>query len=133
MKVGVPKESLPGEKRVAVVPNVVPMLSRLGLDVVVESGAGDAAGYLDAEFRSAQAQILNTTAEVYSASDIILKVRASEASEAEISLMKQNHTIIGLFDPLGSPQVANLISKTGQRVSLWSWSHVLAVLKAWTH
>ena len=113
MKVGVPKESLPGEKRVAVVPNVVPMLSRLGLDVVVESGAGDAAGYPDAEFQSAQAQILNTTAEVYSASDIILKVRASEASEAEISLMKQNHTVIGLFDPLGSPQVANLISKTG--------------------
>ena len=113
MKVGVPKESLQGEKRVAVVPNVVPMLSRLGLDVVVESGAGDAAGYPDAEFQSAQAQILNTTAEVYSASDIILKVRASEASETEISLMKQNHTVIGLFDPLGSPQVANLISKTG--------------------
>jgi NAD(P) transhydrogenase subunit alpha len=113
MKVGIPKESLQGEKRVALVPNVVPMLSRLGLDVVVESGAGESAGYSDAEFQGVQAQILKTTAEVYSASDIVLKVRASEVGETEISLMKQNHTVIGLFDPLGSPQVANLISKTG--------------------
>ena len=50
MKVGVPKESFPGERRVALVPTVVPMLTRLGLEVVIESGAGELAGYSDSEF-----------------------------------------------------------------------------------
>ena len=113
MKVGVPKESFPGERRVALVPTVVPMLTRLGLEVVIESGAGELAGYSDSEFESVQAKIVKSAADLYSTSDIVLKVRASEIGDGEVALINQAHTVIGLFDPLGSPEFAKGISKTG--------------------
>ncbi|MBN8624491.1 MAG: NAD(P)(+) transhydrogenase (Re/Si-specific) subunit alpha, partial [Planctomycetes bacterium] len=76
MKVGVVQESFPGEQRVALVPASVPALVKAGLEVVVETGAGTAAGYPDAQFRDRGAAIAATRAEVFQTADIVLQVRS---------------------------------------------------------
>src|SRR5580704_9119363 len=58
MVIGVPRESFPGERRVAIVPAVVPSLAKSGLEVVIEAGAGSAAGYLDADYAAKGARLV---------------------------------------------------------------------------
>ena len=67
MKIGVPRESFPGERRVALVPATIPSLAKAGLEVVVEAGAGIAAGYPDADYAAAGAKLLPSRADVFSA------------------------------------------------------------------
>src|SRR6202046_779031 len=74
MIVGVPRESFPGELRVALTPAVVPSLAKAGLEVVVEAGAGIRAGYPDADYVSKGAKILSLRAEVFRVADIIAQV-----------------------------------------------------------
>ena len=74
MIVGVPKESFPGERRVALVPAVIPNLVKSGLEVVVEAGAGVEAGYPDAEYTAKGAKILPERAEVFRAADLVVQV-----------------------------------------------------------
>ncbi|MGB7130447.1 MAG: NAD(P)(+) transhydrogenase (Re/Si-specific) subunit alpha, partial [Candidatus Sulfotelmatobacter sp.] len=74
MIVGVPKESYPGERRVALVPAVVPLLAKAGLEVVVESGAGQQAGYPDSLYTEKGAKVLPDRAAVFSTADIIVQV-----------------------------------------------------------
>ena len=76
MIVGVPKESYPGERRVALVPAVTPNLAKAGLEVVVESGAGVEAGYPDADYIAKGAKVLGTRAEVFQTADVIVQVLA---------------------------------------------------------
>src|ERR1700735_4385078 len=73
MIVGVPRESFPGERRVALVPAVVPNLMKAGLEVVVEAGAGTEAGYPDQEYTSRGAKIVAARAEVFAAADIVVQ------------------------------------------------------------
>jgi NAD(P) transhydrogenase subunit alpha len=72
--VGVPKESYPGERRVALVPVVVPNLVKAGLEVIVEAGAGEQAGYPDAIYVEKGAKIVPDRAAVFSAADIVVQV-----------------------------------------------------------
>ena len=72
--VGVPKESYPGERRVALVPAVVPNLAKAGLEVVVEPGAGAEAGYPDAAYVEKGAKILADRAAVFAAADVLVQV-----------------------------------------------------------
>src|ERR1700690_928145 len=72
--VGVPKESYPGERRVALVPAVIPMLAKSGLEVVVEPGAGGQAGYPDAAYVEKGGKILANRAAVFGAPDIVVQV-----------------------------------------------------------
>ena len=65
MIVGVPRESYPGERRVALVPTVIPHLTKGGLEVVIEAGAGAEAGFLDAEYAAKGAKILANRAQVF--------------------------------------------------------------------
>ena len=74
--IGVPRETAPGEKRVATVPEVVEKLVKLGFRVCVESGAGAAANFSDEAYRAAGADILGEAAEVWASADIVFKVRA---------------------------------------------------------
>ncbi len=74
MIVGVPRESFPGERRVALVPAVVPNLAKAGLEVVVEAGAGVEAGYPDAEYVNKGAKVLASRGDVFSTADIIVQV-----------------------------------------------------------
>ncbi len=95
--VGVPKESAPGERRVAVVPELVPKLAQAGLDVALERGAGMAAGFPDAAFAEKGARI---EAEVFGVGDVILKVQPPTAQE--IARIREGATLIGLLQPYSS-------------------------------
>src|SRR5437016_11082464 len=72
--VGVPKESYPGERRVGLVPKVVPSLVKAGFEVVVETGAGMEAGYPDAHYVEKGAKVLTDRAAVFSAADVVVQV-----------------------------------------------------------
>jgi NAD(P) transhydrogenase subunit alpha len=74
MIAGVPRETFPGERRVALVPAVIPNLMKAGLEVVVEAGAGLAAGYPDADYVAKGARIVASRAEVFRAADIVVQV-----------------------------------------------------------
>ena len=107
MIVGVPKEVYPGERRVALTPVVVPMLAKAGLEVVVEAGAGVAAGYPDAQYQEKGAKVLPDRAAVFAQADIIVQVLGHGANdkngESDLRLMRQGQALIGFLRPLGTP------------------------------
>src|SRR4030067_2272932 len=101
--IGVPRETAAGEKRVATVPEVVEKLIRLGFKVVVESGAGDAANFSDDVYRAAGAEIVEGAARLWSASDIVFKVRGPSAEE--IGLMREGSTLVSFIWPAQKPEL----------------------------
>jgi H+-translocating NAD(P) transhydrogenase subunit alpha len=109
MRVGVPKETFPGETRVAVIPAGVATLVKSGLTVAVEESAGAAAGFLDDAYRAQGAEIVPRST-VFGTSDILLQVRALPA---EAALLRPGQTIIGFADPLGAPAAIKDIAATG--------------------
>jgi NAD(P) transhydrogenase subunit alpha len=117
MIVGVPRESFPGERRVAMVPAVVPSLTKAGLEVVVEAGAGKEAGYLDTEYAAKGAKILPTRAEVFAAADIVVQVLCygsnDKTGKADVPLYRPNQAIIGFLRPLGSLETIQEIASKG--------------------
>jgi len=104
MKIGVPKEVRNGETRVAVSPDSVKKYIGVGLDVLIQSGAGDGASMADEIFETEGATIVSEAKEVYGQADIILKVVAPicEGSPEvnEISMMKPDAILIGMLNPL---------------------------------
>ncbi|MBN1919039.1 MAG: Re/Si-specific NAD(P)(+) transhydrogenase subunit alpha [Verrucomicrobia bacterium] len=116
MIVGVPKETYPGERRVAVVPGVVPALTKAGVSVLVEAGAGDAAGFPDAEYRDKGAAIVGR-AEVFAKADVILQVRTlganPEAGKADLPLMRKGQAVIGLAEPFTALDAAEALAGRG--------------------
>src|SRR3954453_3917526 len=109
MTVGIPRETGPGETRVALNPPGVAALRQARLEGIVEENAGTAAGFPDVAFREAGAQIASR-ATVFSTADIILQVRAVPA---ELSMLRSGQTVIGFADPLGSPEAVDAIARTG--------------------
>ena len=107
MLIGVPREIASGERRVALVPEVVPQLTRAGHRVVVERDAGLRAGFTDDAYRAAGCEIVDTPEEVYSKAQMILKVqrpaRAESSGEAELDMLTEGTILIGLFQPSGDP------------------------------
>jgi len=77
MILGVPKESYPGERRVAIVPAVVPALTKAGLEVLVEAGAGVEAGYPDQDYTAKGAKLAADRAEIFRTADIVVQVLCS--------------------------------------------------------
>ena len=90
MKIGVPVEQSPGERRVALVPASIPALKKAGFEVVIERGAGDSAGFPDASYKDKGGLSSASRADVFAA-DVVLQVRA-----AEFGLMKPGQIVIGL-------------------------------------
>ena len=117
MIVGVPKESYPGERRVALVPLVVPNLIKAKIEVVVESGAGDQAGYPDAMYIEKGAKVLPDRASVFSTADTITQVLCygsnDKTGEADLPLYKRGQALIGFLRPFGSAEVVQQIAKAG--------------------
>jgi NAD(P) transhydrogenase subunit alpha len=97
------RETYPGEKRVATVPDVVEKLIKLGFKVAVESGAGDAANFSDESYRAVGAEVLPDAVALWSASDIVLKVRPP--SSDEVALMREGGTLIGFVWPAQNPEL----------------------------
>lgn len=107
MIVGVPKEIYPGERRVALTPVVVPMLAKAGLEVVIEGGAGVAAGYPDAQYQEKGAKVLPDRAAVFAQADIVVQVLGHGANdrngEGDLQLMRRGQALLGFLRPLGTP------------------------------
>lgn len=103
LRIGIPREVFPGEKRVATVPEVVAKLIKLGFSVAVETGAGDAANFADDTYRAAGAQVLPDAAALWAASDIVFKVRPP--TSAEVALMREGGMLIGFVWPAQNPEL----------------------------
>jgi NAD(P) transhydrogenase subunit alpha len=108
MKVGIPRETWPGETRVALIPASVPALTKAGLQVVVEEGAGTAAGFPDAAY-VAQGAAVAPRRDVYQA-DILLQVRSAPG---EPGSLRAGQTVIGFADPLGAPSEIAALAASG--------------------
>src|ERR1019366_5533453 len=117
MIVGVPKEGLPGERRVALVPVVVPSLIKAGFQVVVEAGAGTSAGYRDADYVEKGAKLAATRAEVFQSADIIVQVLSFGSNDVtgkdDLALYRRDQTVIGFHRPFGSLESAQQLAATG--------------------
>ena len=114
MRVGIPTETCPGETRVALIPAAVPGLIKAGLEVVVQAGAGRAAGFPDEAYRT-QGAAVGTRAEAFSA-EIVLQVRSAPGDP---SLLRPGQVVIGFADPLGAPGgVASLAASGATLLSM---------------
>ena len=117
MIVGVAKESYPGERRVALVPAVVPLLAKAGLEVVIESHAGEQAGYPDSLYAEKGAKVLPDRAAVFSTADIIAQVLCYGANDltgkADLPLLRRGQILVGFLRPLGSAEVLQELATTG--------------------
>src|SRR5881398_1335865 len=117
MIVGVPRESFPGERRVALAPAVIPNLTKAGLEVVVEAGAGTSAGYPDADYVAKGAKIVSARAEVFRAADIVVQILCygsnDKTGKADIPLFRRGQVLIGFLRPLGSIETLQEIADTG--------------------
>ena len=109
MKLGVPAETWPGEARVAVIPASIPALLKAGLEIIIEAGAGIRAGFTD-EAYLAEGATLGSRAQVFSAAEVLLQVRATPIDAA---LVRRGQVIIGFADPLGAPSVIQQAAGTG--------------------
>ena len=117
MIVGVPKESFPGEHRVALVPSVIPNLAKAGLEVLLEKNAGNEAGYPDAAYTEKGAKIAPDRATVFASADIVVQVLCYGSNErtgkADLALMRRDQILIGFLRPLGSREIVQEIAGTG--------------------
>ena len=119
MIIGVPKELFPGERRVALVPSIVPSLTKASLDVLVEPSAGESAGFPDQAYVEKGARIASSRAQLFSDVDVLLQVRSPGAAGntglADLETLQANQTIIGFSEPLGEPAVAERVAAKGVR------------------
>ena len=111
MKIGVPRESHPGERRVATTPDVASQLMKLGYSVVVQSGAGAEASFSDDAYRGAGCEIVASSAEVYDQSDIVLKVRAPDKDE--LGMLRSGQTLISFIWPAQNPDLLATLTERG--------------------
>ena len=111
MRVGVPREIVPGEKRVALVPEVIPPLLKLGHTVAVETGAGVRAGFTDQEYSAAGATIEAAPGSIYSA-EMVLKIqRPTTGTGGELEMLRPGTVLIGLLQPSGDPAIFTALAE----------------------
>jgi len=117
MIVGVPKEMYPKERRVALVPAVIPNLKKAGLEVVIEQGAGLAAGYPDTEYVDKGARVIGSRAELFQAAEFIVQFLVHGANDktgaADLPLMRKGQIVLGFLRPLGSVKTLQELAEHG--------------------
>jgi NAD(P) transhydrogenase subunit alpha len=115
--VGVPKESYPGERRVALVPVVIPILAKAGIEVLIEKDAGEQAGYPDAAYLEKGAKIAPDRPAVFANADIIAQVLCYGSNDttgaADLALMRSGQILMGFLRPFGSADVIQRIARAG--------------------
>ncbi len=117
MIVGVPKETFPGERRVALVPSVIPNLAKAGMEVIVEAGAGVGACYPDSEYTAKGAKIVAERAEVFRTADVIVQVLGigsnDQTGEADLPLLRRDQVVVGFLRPLGGIRTLQELANAG--------------------
>jgi len=115
--IAIPKEVLPGENRVSVVPDVASKLIKKGFTINVEVGAGLNAGFTDERYTEAGAKVIDSLEELYSTADIVLKVQRPadhpEKGKHELAIMKEGTLLIALFYSLHYPELAKKCAESG--------------------
>jgi len=116
MIIAVPQETYPGERRVALVPATIPGLVKAGFEVLVQSGAGLAAGFPDDQYAAKGAKIVATRPEAFAA-DVVLQVRAAGANAthgaADLALYRAGQIVVAMTDPLSTAPAAVDFARTG--------------------
>jgi len=125
---GVPRETAAGERRVAITPSVLPALAKLGARVVVEAGAGEAAGFPDAAYVDRGAAI-GTRDEAFAA-DVVAAVRvlSADPESADLGRLRAGQVVVGMAAPLAAPEVAAAVAERG--ASLFSLELVPRITRA---
>jgi NAD(P) transhydrogenase subunit alpha len=108
MKIAIAKEIEVGERRVALIPDIVARLTKQGLEVWVEAGAGEGSFFSNDAYEAAGAKIIHDTAVLWGEADILLKVGVPK--EHEINQLREGSTLISFLNPLGSPEVAQQLA-----------------------
>ncbi|MGA7670024.1 MAG: Re/Si-specific NAD(P)(+) transhydrogenase subunit alpha [Nitrolancea sp.] len=126
LAVGVPKETLPGERRVALTPDVVRRLTRSGFHVIVERGAGVNASFLDPAFEEVGAEIVPDAKTVYDRSKVVLKV--ARPSDEEIAMARPGTILIAFLAPLVAPDLVVSLSK--QQITAMSMDAIPRITRA---
>jgi NAD(P) transhydrogenase subunit alpha len=111
MKIGVPRESHPGERRVATTPEVASQLMKLGYGVVVQAGAGEEASFSDDAYRAAGCEIAASTRDIYDHCEIVLRVRAPEGEE--LDMLRSGQTLISFVWPAQNPELLQTLTERG--------------------
>ena len=115
--IAVPKETYPGERRVALVPLVVPTLVKAGFEVVVESSAGLEAGYPDSQYTEKAARIVKERPALFEQADIVLQVLCYGSNDVtgkdDLPLLHRDQLLIGFLRPFGSREVVEQIASRG--------------------
>ena len=132
MIVGITKETFPGERRVSLVPAVLPSLTKASLDVLVESSAGQSAGFPDEAYVEKGARIAASRAQVFAEAEVVLQVRTpgagGESGQEDLSLLKQDQTLIGFSEPLAEPAVALKVAE--RHVTVFSMELIPRITRA---
>lgn len=126
MRIAVPKEKASGERRVALVPETVARLVEMGIEVGIESGAGERAGFPDKEYEAAGARVLPDAAAVFAGSDVVLKVQRPTAEEA--GQIPTGALLISFLQPSSSVDVIRVL--TERRVTSLSLDLVPRITRA---
>ena len=116
IKVGIVAERAPGERRVAIVPTALSVLVKTGAELILETGAGDPAGFPDSEYAAKGVRIAGRE-EIFSTADVILQVRSPganpETGAGDLALMRRGQTVIGFGEPLTSFDAARQLAERG--------------------
>jgi NAD(P) transhydrogenase subunit alpha len=123
MKVGVPRETAAGERRVALVPDSVRRLTDASVSVLVEKGAGDEAGFVDSAYEEAGAQIVP---EVFAEADVVCKVQAP--SEDEVRKLRDGQVLIAFLQPLVNVELTKALA--GRRATAFSMDSIPRITRA---
>ena len=115
MKIGIAREIEVGESRVAMSPDMVARLVKQGLQVLVETRAGERAFFPDSAYEAAGATILSDPRQIWQESDVLLKVNAPQSQENwnELELLQPGKTLIGFLNPLGNPALIQALAERG--------------------
>jgi len=124
--VGVPRETMTGERRVALTPDVVRKLSRTGFHILIEHGAGEGASFLDSMYEAVGAEIVPDAATLYRAASVVLKVQ--RPTDTEVNALRSGSILIALLQPLVSPDLVVRLSE--QRITAMSMDAIPRITRA---
>ena len=111
MKIAVPRETAPGETRVALTPQLVSQVASDGVEVLVQAGAGEASGLSDQAYTEAGATVVPNAADLYSQADLVLRV--GRPTDEEIGMLRKDAILIGTLGTLSHPKLAEQLAKQG--------------------
>src|SRR5947208_2838903 len=126
MKIAVPRETVPGERRVALIPEAAATLVKAGLEVLVETGSGAGAFHADAAFEKAGARVVSDPATLYGQADVVLKVQKPTLEEAD--RLREGAVLVSFLQALGSPDLVQRLA--ARRITSFGMEQVPRISRA---